>query len=69
MHPNEKLSQVRAASSDTVDTQTLQSYLPTASLPRGVLGDLGLTDVTMEPQPSSCAGNRWFRVSSQKAWR
>jgi hypothetical protein len=69
MHPNEKLSQVRAASSDTVDTQTLQSYLPPASLPRGVLGDLGLTDVTMEPQPSSCAGNRWFRVSSQKASR
>jgi hypothetical protein len=69
MHPNEKLSQVRAASSDTVDTQTLQSYLPPASLPRRVLGDLGLTDVTMEPQPSSCAGNRWFRVSSQEAWR
>src|ERR1700730_17873941 len=40
-----------------------------ASLPRRVLGDLGLTDVTMGPQPSSCAGNRWFRVSSQKAWR
>ena len=35
MHPNEKLSQVRAASSDTVDTQTLQSYLPPASLPAG----------------------------------
>jgi len=69
MHPNEKLGQVRSASSDTVDTEPLQSYVPPASLPRGVLGDLGLTDVTMEPQPSSCAGNRWFRVSSQKAWR
>ena len=69
MHPKDNLSQVRAAFSDTVDTLTVQSYLPPASLPRGVLGDLGLTDVTMEPQPSSCAGNRWFRVSSQKAWR
>jgi hypothetical protein len=50
-----------------VDTRPQDPHLGPASLCLQASGDLASTDMTMEPQPSSSAGNWWFRVSSRTA--